>query len=318
MKKSKAFTLIELIAVLVILAILALIVSPLVLNIIKKARTAADKRSIDAYGRSIELANADYLLDKGEFPTSIDQLTIEYTGDKVECETTKLNSDSSVYLAECTVGGRNVSGYTYGKEQTVTYKAYSVGDEVTYNNVDYRVIKDSSTSESSVTLLKAEPLTTEEVQTYSAGTGARTDGYGGMAYYSSETCGYVNGSYVDTGCTTDYAQSEIKYVVDAWKTAQAPRASEARLITFEELVDSFGYEYDDSNPTSKRYNKTANTPNWVYSNNNSNYYYYTMSPYQDSDSRVWYVDIDGNVSANRLHLDSGMVRPVIVLSKSEL
>ena len=137
MKNSKAFTLIELIAVLVILAILSLIVTPLVLNIIKKARISSDKRSIDAYGRSIELAIADYLLDKGEFPTSIDQLTIEYTGDKVECETTQLKSDSSIYLSGCKVSGREVTGYTYGNEETITYKTYSIGDEITYNNVNY-------------------------------------------------------------------------------------------------------------------------------------------------------------------------------------
>ena len=87
-KNLRAFTLIELIAVLVIMAILALIVTPLVMNIIRKARISADKRSIDAYGRSIELAIAGYLLDNGKFPTSIDQLTIEYSGNKVECSTT--------------------------------------------------------------------------------------------------------------------------------------------------------------------------------------------------------------------------------------
>ena len=43
------------------LAILTLIVTPLVMNIIRKARISADKRSVDAYGRSIELAIAGYL-----------------------------------------------------------------------------------------------------------------------------------------------------------------------------------------------------------------------------------------------------------------
>ena len=76
-RKKKGFTLIELIAVLVILAILALIVTPLVMNIIRKARISADKRSIDAYGRGIELAIASYLMDNGDFPTSIGELTVD-------------------------------------------------------------------------------------------------------------------------------------------------------------------------------------------------------------------------------------------------
>ena len=71
LKRGKGFTLIELIAVLVIMAIIALIVTPLVMNIIRKARTSADKRSVDAYGRSIELAIAGYLLDTGKFPTRV-------------------------------------------------------------------------------------------------------------------------------------------------------------------------------------------------------------------------------------------------------
>ena len=135
--KKKAFTLIELIAVLVILAILALIVTPLVMSIIRKAKISADKRSVDAYGRSVELAIANYLLDNGDFPTDISHLTIEYTGDEVVCSTSKLNSDSSVYLAGCTVAGRNVD-YTYGKE-VITYDTYEVGDEVTYNSIKYYV-----------------------------------------------------------------------------------------------------------------------------------------------------------------------------------
>ena len=213
-RNSKAFTLIELIGVLVIMAIIALIVTPLVMNIIRKARISADKRSIDAYGRSIELAIADYLLDNGTFPTSIEQLTIEYTGDKVECNTTTLKEDGGVYLAECTVGGRTVSGYTYGKEETMLYDTYEIGDEVTYNNIEYYVIKDSDKTESSVTLLKKTPLTTSEVNTYGAGhvnrytgysvgTAIDKNGYGGMAYYTSETCGIVNNNRLETGCTTD-------------------------------------------------------------------------------------------------------------------
>ena len=41
---------------------------------------------------------------------------------------------------------------------------------------------------------------------------------GGMAYYTSENCGYVNDSWVGTNCTTSYNSSEIKYVIDSWAT----------------------------------------------------------------------------------------------------
>ena len=324
-KKTKGFTLIELIAVLVIMAIIALIVTPLVMNIIRKARISADKRSVDAYGRSIELAIAGYLLDTGKFPTSVEQLTIEYSGNQVVCSTTKINSDSSVYLAGCTVAGRSTGDYTYGEEEVITYDVYSVGDQVKYNNVDYYVIKDSSASEESVTLLKAEPLSVQEVNEYGAGhvnrytngsvgTAYDRNGYGGMAYYTSETCGYVNNTWVYDGCKTDYAQSEVKYVVDAWKTANAPAATEARLITVDELKDNLGYELID-NGSVQLWSPTDSTPSWVY---NSNYWYWTMSRYNDSASYVWNVGSDGSLYYYNVTYNDRVVRPVITISKSVL
>ena len=176
--KKKAFTLIELIAVLVILAILALIVTPLVMNIIRKARISADKRSIDTYGRSVD-------------------------------------------------------GYTYGNDKSPSYTAYKVEDEVTYNNINYYVIKDSGIKESTVTLLKAEPLSAEEIATYSEGTGARTDGDGGMQYHSSSNA--YEGSYVKT-------------TVDAWKSEKAPAASETRLIKYDEF-ENLGYVKGNVTPS---------------------------------------------------------------------
>ena len=302
MKKRKGFTLIELVAVLVILAILALIVTPLVLNIIRKARVSADKRSIDAYGRSIELAVAGYLLDNGTFPTSIDQLTIEYTGDEVVCSTTRLNSDSSVYLSGCTVGGRSVD-YTYGKEETVSYKTYEVGDTIEYKGINFYVIEDSDATNDTVKLLKAEPLTYEEVQTYSAGTGASTynnNGYGGMQYHSN---------------SSEYSTSYIKITVDAWAQAKLGTNGykEARLATIDE-ISALGYEWYD-NGSVAFWQKTENTPSWVY---NSNYHYWTMSQYNDYASCVWSVGDGGNLSDGNVGNHNYAVRPVINLLKSVL
>ena len=325
--KKKGFTLIELIAVLVIMAIIALIVTPLVMNIIRKARISADKRSIDAYGRSIELAIAGYLLDNGKFPTEVSQLTIEYSGNEVVCSTTQINTDSSVYLAGCTVAGRSVENYTYGSDKSPTYTAYTVGNQVTYNNVDYYVIKDSGVKESTVTLLKAEPLTTAEVNEYGAGhvnmyncdegdsscyhTAYDNNGYGGMAYYTSENCGYVNDEWVRTECKNDYASSEIKYVVDAWKAAKAPAATEARLLTYDEYT---AYTEKKQKCTGSCYEAIVPQYDWM---NNNNYWYWLGTPYTDSSSAVWYVLSNGDLSYNDVST-TGVVRPVITISKSNI
>ena len=397
--KKKAFTLIELIAVLVILAILALIVTPLVMNIIRKARISADKRSVDAYGRSVELAIATHLLDTGAFPTDLKNLNVEYTGKVVVCNVMQMKENGGIYLSECTVGtkavkdsstedgwyhygtrdltneeyvdmyglalktasvayyntnGNPVSDYTTltvdykGKpvscDVTVNYdgsiymtkckvnnvevtsdtedgyyhygelkKSYSVGEQVSYNNVEYYVIKDTG---SNVTLLKAEPLTVAEVNQYGAGhinrytsssvgTSYNYNGYGAMAYYTSETCGKVNGSWVTSDCTTDYAQSDIKYAVDAWKTAQAPQALEARLITYEELTTDLGCSSSSCSNSSN---------SWLY---NSNYRYWTMSPYNNSASDVWIVYTDGGLGDDHVY-NGHAVRPVITISKTAL
>ena len=303
LKRGKGFTLIELIAVLVIMAIIALIVTPLVMSIIRKARISADKRSVDAYGRSIELAIAGYLMDTGSFPTSIDQLTIEYSGDEVVCSTTQLNTDSSIYLAGCTVGGRSVEGYTYGKGGTTpepvtpTYTAYSVGDHVSYNGITYYVIEDSDTTNDTVKLLKANPLTKTEMDNLNL-TGitiAQSNGYGTVSY----------------GSSVDYSTSTVKQVVDAWESTAVSSGdtATARLITLDDLTDNLGYEYFD-NGSAQYYDKTEDTPSWVY---NSNYWYWTMTPKADS-SGVWYVGndgLDGDAPSG-----SRMVRPVLELSKS--
>ena len=137
------------------------------------------------------------------------------------------------------------------------------------------------------------------------------NGYGGMTYYSSDTCDYETYD----GCITDYEQSEVKYVVDAWKAAKAPGASEVRLITLDELTTNLGYEQGMVNPSTQGYVPTSSTPNWVY---NSNYSYWTMSQYNDSAALVWMVG-DGSLYSVDVNRNSSyVVRPVINLNKSAI
>ena len=110
-----------------------------------------------------------------------------------------------------------------------------------------------------------------------------------------------------------YDGSYVKTTVDAWKTAQAPEALDARLITLEELL-GLGYRHPNESDLERfgidtstlseaeleelyasmneAYIADANTPSWVY---NSNYRYWTMSPYTGSASYVWDVDSGGGL-----------------------
>ena len=177
------------------------------------------------------------------------------------------------------------------------YTAYSVGQEIEYNDIKFYVIKNSSSDEDSVTMLKAEPLTYQEISDY-APKEAQTSN-NSMQYHASSSA--YDGSY-------------IKTTVDAWKNANASDATEARLITIDE-VTSLGYELKQTCDTcGLDWVKTDNVPNWLY---NSNYDYWTMSAYHDYSSSVWFVKRDGTLSNSGLSNfyggARGVVRPVIVL-----
>ena len=126
-KCKKGFTLIELLAVIVILAIIALISVPIVLDLISDAKNESNKRSIDLYGKAIELAIARKNLTEevpvGIYKTNGNTLTlgnseftlnIEYDGSKVECDFIQIHSDMSISLDDCKINGEKID-YSYGQ-----------------------------------------------------------------------------------------------------------------------------------------------------------------------------------------------------------
>ena len=203
------------------------------------------------------------------------------------------------------------------------YESYKIGDEVTYNDIDFYVIKDSS-EEDIVTLLKAEPLTVEEVNDYGAGhvnmfvsenesyyqNAYNVYGYGGMAYFASENC-Y---QYSVSNCKNDYASSEIKHVVDAWADSNFENnyILEKRLVNYDDIINSIGY--DENNIIYGWYiSVTDRIPNWFY---NNNYWYWTMVPYMNSDYELWAITNEGHINTS---IAAGnyniVVRPVVKLYK---
>ena len=114
--KKNAFTLIELLAVIVILAIVALIATPIILGIIRDAKEQTNKRSVEMYADAIKNAIVRYQIKENKKTTSFVDIEkyIEYEGGNVVCDTIEIYEDGNVYLAKCKVNGEEIN-YTYGK-----------------------------------------------------------------------------------------------------------------------------------------------------------------------------------------------------------
>ena len=222
---------------------------------------------------------------------------------------------------------------------TSNYTAYSVGDMFTIHGDGYHVIVDSPINQDYVVALKDEPLTVEEINANKigsdginhvnrySGSGSVGVAYdyvgdgsvGGVAYYSSENCGYINGSGIYDGCTTSYDDSDIKHVVDKYASTtfysnelKTIGDYKARLPEKEELRQ-IGWIHCAS--TATWCTEESSTPSWLY---NWEYGYWTMSGLDNSSEFVWSVDHHGGYL---VHYSVGSeigIRPVINIYKSAI
>jgi len=210
------------------------------------------------------------------------------------------------------------------------YISFNVGETVSYNGIDFYVIKDSDSSDSTLKLLKAEPIKSAEIKGYLSATEVAskvdiTEKYIKMAYYARDNC--VSAGDI-SGCSTDYKVSDVKQVIDVWVSNYVNlndleldyTGFSSRLLTIDDLKNSLGYQYIEKG-TSMVYKSTESTPQWLY---DVDYNYYTMSPNEDSDSSVW-AFFGNNSMGELISLSVGKstnnvssVRPVITLKKTAL
>lgn len=80
---KKGFTLVELLAVIVILAIIALIATPIILNVIDNAKEGATKNSAYGYIDALEKANAQEILKNSNISVLSGTYTIKSSGAQV-------------------------------------------------------------------------------------------------------------------------------------------------------------------------------------------------------------------------------------------
>ena len=157
MKENKGFTLVELLAVIVILALIALIATPIILNVINNAKKEAAKDSFYGYMDAIEKAIVlDAFENESKLPTpdSNGCYNLKELNKKVNLKGTqpKINDNAKVCLKEGTITnltGVEVDGFAFNysnKELTQTkgdikptyYYAY--GTPTTSSTTDYTTL----------------------------------------------------------------------------------------------------------------------------------------------------------------------------------
>ena len=149
MDKNKGFTLVELLAVIVILALIALIATPIILNVISDAKKEAAKDS--AYGYIEAIENAIIMNDFEEddnflSPNASGCYDLKELDNKVNIKGTKpkIDDKAQVCLKDGTVTnltGVEIDGYefTYANdelsmnEKSKKYTVYANGTEIYYN-----------------------------------------------------------------------------------------------------------------------------------------------------------------------------------------
>ena len=295
--------------------------------------TVTNKGTLDAVVESITV-------NKGDNPAITYTTSGLKRGDKIAKNngtntlTVKVDYDSSVTSQPASTTNDITVTINYQQDlgQITVYNEYSVGDVVNFSDSNWRVIKNSTSNEDYVTVMKERVLTNAELGEY-----AYNETYDTMEYTWTETChnanhGYSNSSY-NCDNTNSYETSKVKEMLEGTyiNTIGADNLKELdgykiRLITTNELNEDLGWI--NLQATAQTDNENANVPAWIYQNfgdrsKNVNGYF-TMTPLPDQSSRVWYVIDSGKLGRGGVENNEygGLgrigVRPVINLLKSAI
>ena len=282
--------------------------------------TVTNKGTLDAVVESITV-------NKGDNPAITYTTSGLKRGDKIAKNngtntlTVKVDYDSSVTSQPASTTNDITVTINYQQDlgQVVVYEAYSIGDTVQFAGSNWKVIKASTAEEDYVTLMKETVLTNSELGSYAYNSTSDT-----MEYTWTDNChnnnhGYSSSSY-SCNNTNGYATSKVKEMLE---TRYLPTIGESnlkevdgykiRLITVDELTSNLGCT--SSSCSSSPY------ASWVHQNfgdqSKNVYAYWTMTPYPDGSSRLWYVNLYGPVGSDYVYNNRG-VRPVINLLKSNI
>ena len=191
---KNAFTLIELLAVIVILAIIALIAVPVVISIITDSKKSSKEQSIEMYGSAVEKAVSNYLIkypDKENVTLEKleEEKLINYTGERVECDIVSIRSNGKIYLAECSVGDTSID-YTYGEKVWIKKEDGTITDGIVNLNIGDYILYDHTKNKEGNTISgdSAEYISYSATNQSDSLNNGRTNG-------STSNCQFVLGNY---------------------------------------------------------------------------------------------------------------------------
>ena len=347
-EKNKGFTLVELLAVIVILAIIALIATPIILNVINDAKKEAAKDSFYGYMDAIEKAIIVNDVDEEEdFPTpdSNGCYNLKELNEKVNIKGTKpkIAADAKVCFKEGTITsltGVEIDGFTFtydGKELTQTkngttedvkkYKVYTNGTEIYYN-----------------------PETGKKCTTAVSTPGTNSGCMKWYAFNDDDKSSTVNVildhnttakvAWNSTGSNSEMKEVKIALENDTkdWKNDLNPRLIEANEIAkitenteFDANKSNQKWFYLDSNNQTKTVSSTNKSKYaWLFDYTNgctnygcnkadsSTYGYWTSTQHKENSKYVWLVYRYDKLDNDSVTYAGYGVRPVITISKSDI
>ena len=331
-EKNKGFTLVELLAVIVILALIALIATPIILNVINDAKKQAAKDSAYGYMDAVE----KYIVSSELEDKSIQDRTYS-----VE----ELNS-----MGVSVKGSTPDNGNIEIKNSSV--KSYDIGiDGYVVNNGEVKKVSTTKSFKNG-TAVYYNPETGNKCskEASKSTTGTKS---GCMKWYvfndkeGNATVNVIldhnttaNVAWNSTGNNSEMKEVKIKLEEDTkdWKNT-------ARLITANEVAKITGYtswgtnitgypwfcfdtnQQDDTNDCAKAQGKSKYA--WLFDytkectsygcnvSDSSTWGYWTSTQYVNS-IHVWFVARNGRLDVNSASSTGHGVRPVITISKSNI
>ena len=328
-EKNKGFTLVELLAVIVILALIALIATPIILNVINDAKKQAAKDSAYGYMDAVEKYIVSSELEDESIPDGtyrVEDLNkkISVKGSTPDNGTIKIES-KTVKSYDIGIDGYAVSNGEV--EKVSTTKSFKNGTAVYYNPVSGKKCKSS-----------------EAVST----TGTKSGCMKWYVFNDKEGNATVNVildhnttagvAYNSTGSNSEMKEVKRKLEEDTkdWKkTARLITANEVAKITentgFDASTENQDWFYLDSNNQTQIASSTNKSKYaWLFDYTNectnygcnkpdsSNWGYWTSTSYKGNSTYAWHVYRVGSLYNYYVFDNAIGVRPVITISKSNI